>query len=50
MTSSHDQPFGWALIGCGGIGNHHSQWAVAAPDIGRARLLRHQPGGRQSLL
>ena len=33
MNSSHDQPFGWALIGCGGIGNHHSQWAVAAPDI-----------------
>ena len=33
MNSSHDQPFGWALIGCGGIGNYHSQWAVAAPDI-----------------
>ena len=33
MTSSHDQPFGWALIGCGGIGNYHSQWAVATPDI-----------------
>ena len=33
MNSSHDQPFGWALIGCGGIGNYHSQWAVATPDI-----------------
>ena len=33
MDRSTVQPFGWALIGCGGIGNHHSQWAVAAPDI-----------------
>lgn len=33
MDRSNSQPFGWALIGCGGIGNHHSQWAVSTPEI-----------------
>ena len=33
MDRSTGQPFGWALIGCGGIGNYHSQWAVATPDV-----------------
>ncbi len=34
MNSSTNHPLGWALIGCGGIGNHHSQWAVSTPDVG----------------
>ena len=33
MNSSTDRSLGWALIGCGGIGNHHSQWAVSTPDV-----------------
>ena len=33
MTSSHPQPFGWALIGCGSVGHSHGRGAVAAPDI-----------------
>ena len=34
MNRSTNSPFGWALIGCGNVGNHHAQWAVASPDIG----------------
>ena len=33
MDRSTGRPFGWALIGCGNVGNSHSQWAAAAPDI-----------------
>ena len=33
MTSSHEQPFGWALIGCGSVGRSHSRGAVETPDI-----------------
>ena len=33
MADASARSFGWALIGCGGIGSHHSQWAVATPDI-----------------
>jgi len=27
------RPLGWALIGCGGAGNGHAQWATSTPDI-----------------
>ena len=33
MDRSTGRPFGWALIGCGNVGNSHSQWAAAAQDI-----------------
>ena len=34
MTNgSTNQHFGWALIGCGGIGNWHARWATETPDI-----------------
>lgn len=24
---------GWALIGCGGAGNNHAQWAMSTPGV-----------------
>jgi predicted dehydrogenase len=28
-----NRPLGWALIGCGGAGNGHAQWASSTPDV-----------------
>ena len=28
-----NRPLGWALIGCGGAGNGHAQWASATPGL-----------------
>ena len=33
MTDKNTASLGWALIGCGGAGNGHAQWASASPDI-----------------
>jgi predicted dehydrogenase len=34
MTNNiKNQPLGWALIGCGGAGNGHAQWASATPGL-----------------
>ena len=30
---SPNRPMGWALIGCGGAGKSHAQWASSTPDV-----------------
>ncbi|MCZ6676009.1 MAG: Gfo/Idh/MocA family oxidoreductase [Candidatus Poribacteria bacterium] len=32
-NDSTHRPLGWALIGCGGAGNGHAQWASSTPEI-----------------
>jgi predicted dehydrogenase len=32
-NNNTNRPLGWALIGCGGAGNGHAQWASSTPDV-----------------